>query len=190
MTNDSKIAWAITFLAAAGAWYLMRRSESNPPSLINNSNWDMLGDTSLSRGYRNNNPLNIRKSWQTWKGKIYVGNTDPDFEQFENMAYGYRAALITMRTYIKKYGLNTVYQIINRWAPADDGNNPDGYTQRVCKATGLTPDMVVGYNDADTLTKMAYGMSIVENDSNKYKAANHAVGLPNMEIINEGWRLI
>ena len=189
MRDNSRIAWAITFLAAAGAAYMLNRKGSNPPSLIN-SNWDMLENTSLSRGYRNNNPLNIRKSLQTWKGKIYIGNTDPDFEQFENMAYGYRAALMTMRTHIKKYGLNTVYQIIKRWAPAEDGNNPEGYTQRVCNATGLTPNTVVGYNDADTLTKMAYGMSIVENDSNKYKAANHAAGLPNMEIIKEGWRMI
>lgn len=188
--NSSKYyAWAIALLAAGGTYWLLSRRRSNPPSLIN-QNWDMRENDKLSRGYRNNNPLNIRRSPEIWKGKVYFGNNDPEFEQFESMEYGYRAALITMRTYIKKYGLNTVCAIINRWAPAEDGNDPEGYTQRVCKATGLSPDTIVGYNDTDTLTKMAYGMSIVENDANKYKDANHAAGLPNMEIIYKGWRLI
>lgn len=186
MTNDSsKIAWAITFLAAAGAWYLLRRSESNPLSLIN-SNWDMRTNTKLPRGYRNNNPLNIRKSMNTWKGKIYVGNTDGVFEQFENMAYGYRAAFKLMQTYIKKYGCDTVAKIISRWAPENE-NNTSAYIKHVCEFGNLTPDTIVRINDQDVLTRMAYAMSIIENGNTD---VTRAAGLPNMEIINEGWRLI
>ena len=193
-------AWVVAIAAVAGGLLLLRRNRNSTPTLLGAKTYyypqyDMLNDSNLARGYRNNNPLNIDyynsagKRANNWLGQIGV-EPEGRFAQFIDMAHGYRAALMTMRTYIKKYGLNTVYKIINRWAPADDGNNPDGYTQRVCKATGLTRDMVVGINDRDTLTKMAYGMSIVENDDSKHKAANHAAGLPNMEIINQGWELI
>lgn len=182
--------WAITIAAISAVWLWRKNRSSSLPSLVNNKDMDFRGRTDLSRGYRNNNPLNIRRSPETWRGKVYIGNDDPEFEQFDNMAYGYRAALATMRTYIKNYGLNTPFLIINRWAPAEDGNNPVAYTQRVCKETGLQPDTIIDRNDADSLIRMAYGMSIVENDSNKYKAANHAAGLPNMDIIYQAWELL
>ena len=41
------------------------------------------------RGYRNNNPLNLRISNNAWKGKIPASqNTDGAFEQFQTMAKG------------------------------------------------------------------------------------------------------
>ena len=45
----------------------------------------------LSRGLRNNNPLNIRHSADKWEGTRIV-QTDKSFVQFTSMAYGYRAA--------------------------------------------------------------------------------------------------
>lgn len=145
----------------------------------------MTTDPKLPRGYRNNNPLNIRISSNAWKGKV-TPNTDGAFEQFVSMPYGYRAALATMRTYITKYGLNTVSKIITRWAPANE-NNTLGYIKHVCDYTGLTPDTIVNRNDRDTLTKMAYGMSLVENGNKEY---TRLLGLPNMDIINQGWELL
>lgn len=184
MTNSTKIAWGITLLAAGGI-YLLSRKRSTTPSLIDNGmSLDYrTTDKKMPRGYRNNNPLNIRISSNAWKGKV-LPNTDGAFEQFQDIAYGYRAALATMRTYITKYGLNTVADIISRWAPANDNNNTLGYIRDVCNFTGLTPDTVVGRNDKDTLTKMAYGMSLVENGNTEY---TRGLGLPNMEFINEGW---
>lgn len=166
---------------------IMRRKNNSVTSLINdyNSNYDMSTDPKLPRGYRNNNPLNIRISKNTWKGKI-ADNTDGVFEQFVDMAYGYRAALATMRTYITKYGLDTVQKIIERWAPANE-NNTLAYIQHVCEWANLTPETKVARNDKDTLTKMAYAMSIVENGNKEY---TRLLGLPNMDIINEGWRLL
>lgn len=186
MSNTStNIAWLVTAVAAFGGVMLLKRSrQSNIPSLVTNNN-TMNTDKNLPRGYRNNNPLNIRISSNAWKGKV-TPNTDGAFEQFISMPYGYRAALATMRTYITKYGLNTVAKIIERWAPANE-NNTLAYIKHVCEFTGLDPDMVVGRNDKDTLTKMAYGMSLVENGNKEY---TRALGLPNMDIINEGWRLL
>ena len=184
MNNSRYIAWVITFLAIGGI-VLLNRRKSNPPSLITNNNYDMSTDPKLPRGYRNNNPLNIRISTNAWKGKVSP-NTDGAFEQFMDMAYGYRAALATMRTYIKKYGCDTVEKIINRWAPPTE-NNTLGYIKRVCDTAQLTPDTVVKRDDKDTLTKMAYAMSLVENGNTEY---TRMMGLPNMDIINEGWRLL
>lgn len=181
MTNNKYIAWGIT-LAAVGGIVLLNRRKQTTPSLIK---YDMSTDKNLPRGYRNNNPLNIRISSNAWKGKV-TNNTDGVFEQFIDMAHGYRAALATMRTYITKYGLNTVQGIIERWAPPSE-NNTLAYIKHVCDYSGLTPDMVVNRNDQDTLTKMAYAMSIIENGNTEY---TRMLGLPNMETINEGWRLL
>ena len=193
MSVESKhIAWAITLLAAGGALLLSRR-KSNPPSLINDntySEYDMSTDPKLPRGYRNNNPLNIRISSNAWKGKI-KDNTDGAFEQFVSLPYGYRAALATMRTYIRKYGCNTVEKIINRWAPPTE-NNTDAYIKHVCQYADVAPQMTVALNDRDTLTKMAYAMSIIENGTKDKAGQNlyETYGLPDMEIINQAWELL
>lgn len=184
MENNSRyIAWVITFAAVGGAIWLLNRRKSETPSLIEQD--DMSTDPKLPRGYRNNNPLNIRISANTWKGKVSP-NTDGAFEQFVSLQYGYRAALATMRTYIRKYGCDTVEKIINRWAPPTE-NNTSAYIKHVCEIANLEPDTTVGKNDRDTLTKMAYAMSIIENGNTEYTRAQ---GLPDMEIINEGWNLL
>ena len=44
-----------------------------------------------SRGFRNNNPLNIRHGVSRWVGRAKEQN-DPDFVTFTSMPMGYRAA--------------------------------------------------------------------------------------------------
>ena len=58
----------------------------------------------LPRGIRNNNPLNIRRSKDQWQG-MKKEQTDSAFCQFENLAYGWRAAFkLLTRTYYHKVG--------------------------------------------------------------------------------------
>ena len=145
----------------------------------------------LPRGYRNNNPLNIRYSWANpWKGKV-LNNTDGLFEQFTNMAYGYRAALYLIRKYIRN-GYNTVEKIISRWAPESDGNYTQSYIDHVCEFAGLTPNTQVGVNDKDTILAMARAMSIIENGTTDKDGKNlqREYNLPNMDVINDGWNLL
>ena len=61
-----------------------------------------MNNKNLPRGYRNNNPLNLRISNNNWAGKVY-NNTDGAFEQFSSMAYGYRAAFMTIRKYLYRF---------------------------------------------------------------------------------------
>ena len=96
----------------------------------------------IVRCIRNNNPLNIRRGTARWKG-MSMRDDDEDFEQFENMAYGWRAAFILLgRTYYEKYHLNTIQKIISRWAPACE-NKTDAYMMYV--------SINVGINECDPL---------------------------------------
>lgn len=84
-----------------------------------------------TRGIRNNNPANIRRGCN-WKGLAKV-QTDREFCQFDTMTWGVRALLVTLHTYVKKYNLHTVREIITRWAPPSDGNNTEKYIEFVEK---------------------------------------------------------
>ena len=56
----------------------------------------------MTRGQRNNNPLNIRHSADRWQG-ARGEQTDKSFVQFESMAYGYRAVWKTLESYWKHF---------------------------------------------------------------------------------------
>lgn len=88
-----------------------------------------------TRGIRNCNPLNIRKSGSQWKG-MRENQTDKEFVQFNNMIYGIRAAIITLRTYFIKHNINTIGEIINRWAPSKE-NDTREYIIYVCRNSQL-----------------------------------------------------
>lgn len=85
-----------------------------------------------TRGIKNNNPANIRRGCN-WKG-LTEKQTDREFCQFVTMTWGVRALLVTLRTYVVKHKLHTIPQIIERWAPPQDGNATDRYIEFVEKA--------------------------------------------------------
>ena len=155
--------------------------------------YDMSTNPNLPRGYRNNNPLNIDyynrygQVANNWQGQTGV-EPEGRFAQFKTMPYGYRAALITLRTYIKKYGANTIAKMIGRWAPAAaDNNNTDSYIRFVANMTDINKDQIIDRNDADSLCKIVYAMTLFENGENDL---TKQMGLPNMETIKLGWEII
>ena len=93
----------------------------------------------MTRGIRNNNPLNIRHSADRWVG-ARITQTDPGFVQFETMAYGYRAAWKVLESYWKHFKRRrqpfTVARIIARWAPPDE-NHTEAYVRTVLNLTSL-----------------------------------------------------
>ena len=90
----------------------------------------------MSRGQRNNNPLNIRHGKSRWEGRTRV-QTDAEFVTFTSMAYGYRAAWKLMDTYrlrLMQAGKSyTLENIIHRWAPPEDGNDTTAYIRTVIR---------------------------------------------------------
>lgn len=88
----------------------------------------------LPRGLRNNNPLNIRKGCR-WLG-LRDFPKDKEFCEFQTMAYGYRAAFVTLRTYYIGHDCKTLRKIINRWAPPSE-NDTDAYLGAVMLKAGI-----------------------------------------------------
>lgn len=83
----------------------------------------------VTRGVRNNNPLNIRRSGSNWFG-MSVTQTDHDFCQFTSINYGLRAAMYLLTKYVFFYKFTTIKQVIFRWAPPSE-NNSEVYVDRV-----------------------------------------------------------
>ena len=90
----------------------------------------------MTRGIRNNNPLNIRRGTSRWVGRRETV-TDKEFEEFTTMAFGYRAAWKLMETYrlrLRQEGKSyTLENIIRRWAPPEDGNDTRTYLHTVIR---------------------------------------------------------
>ena len=119
---------------------------------------------SLPRGIRNNNPLNIRRSKDQWKG-MAEAQTDGAFVQFKTLEYGWRAAFYLLtRTYYHKYRLYTIRSIISKWAPPME-NKTDAYIANVSRLTGIGPDEPIGIPSDQTARWIAIGraMAIQEN---------------------------
>lgn len=114
-----------------------------------------------SRGIRNNNPMNIRISPNKWEGKI-TPNTDGVFEQFKTPEDGIRAGVKLLLVYNNHYGLNTVRQIINRFAPNNE-NDTSSYAKEVAKDMGVELDSIIDVDDYDTALKLVKAIIDYEN---------------------------
>ena len=117
-------------------------------------------DQTMPRGIRNNNPGNISKGGATWQGE--VAGSDPRYVSFATPEAGIRAMGKTLITYQDKHGLNTVQDIIGRWAPATE-NDTAAYSANVAKALGVKVDARIDLHDANTLSKITRAMINVEN---------------------------
>jgi len=114
------------------------------------------------RGIRNNNPLNIRHNADIFKGETKGNNTS--FKTFETMPYGYRAAFITLHTYLTR-SWNTIEKIIARWAPPIE-NDTEKYIASVEKWSGVPRDKVLTADDGADYIMIVSAMSFMENGKN------------------------
>lgn len=90
----------------------------------------------LTRGERNNNPLNIRRVVGTqWMGQS-ARQTDSKFVVFDSPEWGIRAACCILNTYARRYKAVCVRDIVSRWAPLKE-NKTERYIHNVCLWTGF-----------------------------------------------------
>ncbi len=129
----------------------------------------------MSRGLKNNNPGNIRKSSIRYLGEARPSQ-DAAFKQFETMVWGYRAMFVLLDSY-RHRGYRTLRQMISRYAPPVE-NHTQGYLDFVCSDTGLDPDRPIDTHHAATMIPVVAAMSRVENGTEA-----------NMADVTEGWRL-
>lgn len=115
----------------------------------------------MTRGYKNNNPLNMRHDNDRWQGEE-VPSQDGAFKQFETMAWGYRAAFKLLHNYQKNNGCRILSDFINRWAPPSE-NNTSAYVSTVAKRAGLSDVSEIDTLKGDTMRAVVSAMSYVEN---------------------------
>ena len=130
----------------------------------------------LPRGLRNRNPGNIRRAPVRYKGEVRPSR-DPDFKEFESLAWGYRAIFVLLDTYRTRYGIDTLRGMISRWAPPSE-NRTGAYLRTVVRRSGVDPDAEIDTRDGPTMTRIAAAMARVENGVE-----------PDEAEIAEGWRL-
>ena len=132
--------------------------------------------TSDIRGVRNNNPGNLRRL----KGVTWVGQRaeqrDPDFVEFVTPEYGIRAMGKVLRSY-RNAGYNTIYKVINRWAPESDGNDTKSYIDRVCKDVGILPIDHLRIENPEVIVPLVKSMISVECSGYKYPEETIEQGL-------------
>lgn len=121
----------------------------------------------LPRGIRNNNPGNIRHG-ANWQGLNPNGKEiDPYFCVFQTAFAGIRALAKVLINYKKLYGLNTVRQIISRYAPPNE-NQTTAYIQSVAKQLCVYPDTIIDIEERGVLTVFIKTVIRMENGIQPY----------------------
>jgi len=130
-----------------------------------------------TRGERNNNPGNIRESPGDRTQWIGERATDDDkaLEEFKTPQDGIRALCKVVLNYQRKHGLNTVREIIGRWAPPNE-NNTGAYVRAVADAMDVQPDDAIDMESAVVLTALVRAIIQHENGRIAYTP----------EVIEEG----
>ncbi len=119
------------------------------------------------RGIRNHNPGNIR--WgQNWQGLDPEGKKkDASFCVFESPVFGIRALAKVLINYKKIHGLNTVRQIVSRYAPPNE-NQTAAYIQTVAKQLEVYPDTKIDIEERGILTVFIKAVIRMENGIQPY----------------------
>ncbi|MDL2319894.1 structural protein P5 [Alistipes sp. OttesenSCG-928-B03] len=129
----------------------------------------------MSRGLKNNNPGNIRLSATRYRGE--VESDDRAFKRFATPAWGYRAMFVLLYTYQRRHGLNTLAEMIDRYAPPCE-NDTRAYVGFVARTAGMPPDEMLNTLSRSDMVRVVSAMSRIENGVD-------AVA----EDVAEGWEL-
>ncbi|OTA14613.1 structural protein [Xenorhabdus vietnamensis] len=122
----------------------------------------------MARGIDNHNPGNIDYNPKNkWQGQIGIetGVKKPRFCRFESPEYGIRALMKLLSNYHKN-GYQTVYRMIDRWAPNVE-NNTSIYIKGVAGALNVNPHHVLDI-DKPTLIALAKSIILHENGQQPY----------------------
>lgn len=126
------------------------------------------------RGVRNNNPGNLEAS----SSNPWVGQTGSDgrFAKFETPEHGIRALGRNLISY-QRQGIDTVGEIINRWAPPSDNNDTAAYIKAVCAQLGVTANQPLDASNPDTLQALCAAIIKHENGKQPYSPDQLSTGV-------------
>ncbi|HEY6022286.1 MAG TPA: structural protein P5 [Candidatus Paceibacterota bacterium] len=126
-----------------------------------------------TRGERNNNPGNIERGTIHWQGMADDQSGDKRFIVFNTPEDGIRALAKLLFNYQNIHGLNTVRQIVNRWAPPTE-NDTYSYVNTVASEVGVTPDDKINLTDSETLAKLV--TAIIRHENGRVIYAESMIG--------------
>lgn len=140
----------------------------------------------IARGLRNNNPGNIDfNPRNAWQGQLPLDPAiEKRFARFDTPENGIRALgklLINYRAKdgmpgIGATGVDTVREIINRWAPTTE-NNTEAYISSVADAAGVDPNARIDIRNGNILLAVVTAIIHHENGSVPYAPAVIAEGI-------------
>lgn len=113
-----------------------------------------------TRGVRNANPGNIRKSKDQWEGAI---GDDGEFVIFDSPESGVRALAKNLQSYGRQ-GYDSIEKIINRWAPPSE-NDTQSYINSVVAATGIPATQSIDLTNPDVLASLSEAIGYHETGS-------------------------
>lgn len=152
----------------------MRREEDRSDLKAQIASGDFAGShrenaEGVPRGVRNRNPLNIRVAQANdWRGEVpHAGNTDGEFEQFEDAVFGLRAAIRLIRVHHRR-GATTIRRLATVWAPPGENPHLDSYIRLVAKHAAVDPDTVLDFSRDAHLRPVLLGMIRAENGIQPY----------------------
>lgn len=111
---------------------------------------DFSNQSGYPLGLRNNNPGNLRPSLIPWMGQI---GSSGNFCQFKDLSYGLRAMAVDLSNKITKDGLDTITDIITKYAPPSE-NNTQAYINSVASYTGWNANDTIDFNSGNLATLM------------------------------------
>lgn len=132
-----------------------------------------------TRGWRNNNPGNLRPGGGNWVGLIGIDDAGKQgkYLKFDTPEHGVRAMAINLLNYQRLHGINTIAGIVNRYANAEDNNPEKAYANYVAKAVGISPTQQI--NIRDHLKPLVHAMVKFEN-----------AGITFPEVVDAGLKLV
>lgn len=108
---------------------------------------------------------------------------DNSFRTFVNMAYGYRAMHYLLRRYKNSYQLNTLEQMINRYAPPADNNATEVYIDFVAERAGIGRKDIVDVGNMTVMCRIVEAMATME-------CGGKTGWEPDMNEVRDGWILL
>ncbi|MFS7358977.1 hypothetical protein AB6896_08905 [Rahnella inusitata] len=163
--RDKSSKAALTAQLTAGRYDQFIQKNGEPSDLGGASRFTSHGNSSPARGLRNNNPGNIEASdANPWEGQT---GSDGRFAKFETPEHGIRALGKNLLSY-QRQGINTVADVVNRWAPAADGNDTNSYISALCKNLGVGANDQLDMTNPSTLAALCAGIVNHENGNQPY----------------------
>lgn len=120
--------------------------------------------SNIPRGIRNNNPGNLRKTKEIWKGEI--DEEDTAFKTFKTPIDGLAGLKLSIDKKFRR-GLNTIRQIITSYAPSTE-NDTVAYIKFISLHTGHSSNESLNLNNKETIKSIMRAIVLYENGQDPY----------------------